>query len=227
MNEETQQKTSPEDHGTATTQNVLSSADPASVGEPSRFGARRLGSLAVCLAGGILALLIANVPPHVSIKPNGPSMLRPDPGYTWLAPNDSFDWQVRWTPGTHSPTLANVLAATEEGNWQPAPGYAWIDAVTHKETEWVRNVREKEFPHVAAGYQPDTWIIDPGYAPASDWNSITPRVTWKPGIRDYRFPHIESSTEENHWAIDPGYVSSRSALPASHLKSLGRRDSGA
>jgi len=206
MVHEKKQVTPLEDRGTATTEHAQLSAGTLSVGRLKRFGGRKLGLLAACVFALILALLIANVPRHVSIEPNGSSMLLPDPGYTWVAPNDAFNWQVEWTPGIHNPTLSNVLAAAEEGSWTPAPGYAWTDTVTHKETTWLPNTREKAFPHVTAGDKPDSWILDPGYVPAGDWSTVTPRAIWKPGIRNDRFPHIESARAENHWIIDPGYT---------------------
>jgi hypothetical protein len=205
MTDEKEQATPLEDSGAVTTQQADLPVDSSSVRRPKKFGVRKLGLLAICLVGGTLALLIANVPSHVLIRPNGSSMLLPSAGYTWVAPNDAFDWQVQWTPGTYNPTLSNVIAASEEGAWRPAPGYAWTDTTTHSATGWVPNSREKEFSHVTTGDKPDSWILDPGYVPAEDWSTITPHAIWKPGIRDNRFPHIESAAEESHWIIDPGY----------------------
>lgn len=211
MIDEEEQVTPFEDRGAATTQQAHLAVDSSSVRQPSKFGVKKLGMLAACVVGGILALLIANVPPHVSIEPNGSSMLLPDPGYTWVAPNDAFNWQVQWTPGIHNPTLSNVLAAAEEGTWRPAPGYDWTDTATQNATVWVPNTREMEFPHVTSGEEPDSWIFDPGYVSADGWSPTTPYAIWKPGIRDHRFPHIESAAKENHWIIDPGYTFATSA----------------
>ncbi|MFL6293031.1 MAG: hypothetical protein ACJ759_19225 [Thermoanaerobaculia bacterium] len=122
------------------------------------------GALLAILAAG-LGLVYLLLPDHVSVDVHATKFLRPDDGYTWISPADSFDWSVQWTPGLPSPVFPNVMASLEPDKWRPAPGYGWANAeASNREVVWVSGRREPDFPHAAAGTQPGTWFLDPGYA---------------------------------------------------------------
>jgi hypothetical protein len=163
----------------------------------SRRGALRTAAGALLL----VALVIwAKLPDHASIASTEP-FLRPDEGYAFVDPYDSWNWDVQWVPRTPSTTRAHLIAAPEPDTWIPAPGYSWPSTETASpEPAWVPLKREPEFPHVAAGYAPDTWIPDPGYVLTG--SALSPNVGWRSGIQ---LQHMTSAEREGYWILEAGY----------------------
>lgn len=164
-------------------------------------------SLAVTLAGVaivVVGFMLAAVPDHVSVRLTGSHLLQPDAGYLFVEPNNSFNWNVRWTPGTPSPTEAHVQAGEEAGSWLPAPGYRRPPAGSaDAEVVWTPSAREPQYPHVAAGLEPGSWVTDPGWALTANATATNPTTSWTSGVR---LPHMVSAATEDHWILDLGYA---------------------
>lgn len=167
-----------------------------------RGSSRAFGAVAAAAVILGMLLLVAMVPKHVSVTPTGNRLLRTDPGYTFVEPDNVFNWKVKWAPGTPSPTESHVLAGDEPDAWRPAPGYERPDGGPNQEVVWRPGWREPEYPHVAAGLEPNQWNPDPGYALTNDATPTSPAVRWQMGER---LPHMVSADRENYWTLDAGY----------------------
>ncbi|HWN44547.1 MAG TPA: hypothetical protein VNW71_20150, partial [Thermoanaerobaculia bacterium] len=56
-----------------------------------------------------------------------PDQWRPAAGYDWVEAKGIDDMRVAWRPGRRHVDHEHVLAAEKEGDWQPEPGYAWVN----------------------------------------------------------------------------------------------------
>ncbi|HEX5719922.1 MAG TPA: hypothetical protein VF179_27455, partial [Thermoanaerobaculia bacterium] len=52
---------------------------------------------------------------------------RPGAGYDWVEAKGIDDMRVVWRPGRRHFDHEHVLAAEKERDWQPEPGYAWLN----------------------------------------------------------------------------------------------------
>ena len=176
---------------------------PANPAEP-RPGIKRffLSSAAAVAAGLVLIIgliLWANVPENVSLRIGEKHWLEPHDGYTFVDENDPFNWKVKWTSGKLSTTRAAMLAADTPDTWKLAPGYAAAEAGGNP--VWMPSKREPDYPNVAAGTEPGTWVADPAYYVTG--SAIAPTVTWRAGVH---LPHMQSAERVNSWSFDEGYT---------------------
>lgn len=166
----------------------------------SRLSLRGVGAVAAGVVLIVALVLFSNLPKNAKIARNGNHWLLPDDGYTFVDENDPLKWQVRWTPGKPSRVKASMLAGTEPGTWQLAPGYELPISGPNLDPVWKPGKRESAHPHVRAGEYPGKWIADPGWIVSG--TATAPTATWVPGVR---FGHGVTAEREGRWNIDDGY----------------------
>jgi hypothetical protein len=68
-----------------------------------------------------------------------------------------------WTPGLAHPHY-KVVAAEQEGQWVPAPGYRWADDPPQiSNLRWVPGLRHPQ-RNLVAGENEGEWVPAPGYS---------------------------------------------------------------
>lgn len=108
--------------------------------------------------------------------------------------------------GCAEPPPDHVIV-TENGDWVPESGYAWIDPENPSTgVAWAPGIESKEFANVLASNTEGSWVPRTGYwwVDSSEGSSVG-AVFWDEGRLHPTFKNIVTSTTENSWVPLPGY----------------------
>ena len=141
---------------------------------------------------------------HVS----GLFIAKPEAGYTWRDTQNAeskFFWQsksVKWKVGTPHPDF-KVETGEDENNWNPMPGYVFIDKNEGLATEWKEGTLHPDFRAWADKKEGD-WIPVTGYRFVYENNEFVDAV-WEPN-KKFLDLKISSLTEQDQFKPFPGYL---------------------
>ncbi len=143
---------------------------------------------------------------HIGVS--GVFQIKPSPGYVWENTTDSdsrFLWQiarVSWQAGTAHPEF-NAEAAEKEGDWNPQPGYAYVDQAKGLETVWTKGLVHPDYMAWSDEVE-GKWIPVTGYKFIYEGDTFVDSV-WDPNKR-YDDIKVISLAEKDRYQPFPGYV---------------------
>ena len=145
------------------------------------------------------------------------------PGYRWAAgqaqrsprrTGELADWQVKWAPGQVHPRQKHILAASREGQWQPAAGYKWITPgpatrLDDREVQWAVSSPHPDFKNVVASNTEARWQPADGFRWGDGGDgirSVPSDAIWAPGYSTASAPGVVGSSSVGMFVPANGYV---------------------
>lgn len=111
---------------------------------------------------------------------------------------------LSWKPGVEDEKHPHVIASAQEGKWNPAPGYAWLNNKPgDMRVQWKPGQKHPDF-HIAASADEGSWHPMPGH----DWVSESKfdrRVRWSRGTRHPSLPLVAQG-DHGVWQPASGYT---------------------
>lgn len=163
------------------------------------------------IALGVAALalcwhVIIAMTPRISLA--GPFLAKPaDPGYVWTNADHAearFFGQslaTKWLIGATHPEF-QAEAAQQEGDWNPMPGYAFVNKSQSLNTVWKQSLKHPDYMAWSDEME-GKWIPVTGYKFIYEGDTFVDSV-WNPNQR-YDDVKVISLAEKDHYKPFPGY----------------------
>ena len=129
-----------------------------------------------------------------------------EPGYILIEAQGTHKPRLKWSPGKEHPDFPNCIANSNEGQWEPAPGYDWIDKVSGSyKTKWSPGKEHPDFTNCIANSNEGQWDPAPGYVWVNPTDADDYTTKWSPGKKHRDYAHCIASQREGVWEGEAGW----------------------